>query len=303
MNNLKLISMLAFAAMFTLTGCKDDDDDPQNPPPPPPGQNDLSLNVMGLPQLGSDYVYEGWMIVNDFPISTGTFTINDDGNPSPSGFNVDEDELAAASRFMITIEPASGDDGQPSNTRVLAGDFDGNSAGLSTDDDNALDDDFDDAAGTYILATPTTSDDTDELSGVWFMSTFLGLQSQSLELPGLPEGWKYEGWVVIDEQPVSTGKFVLLNASDEQNLYSGTEPAPQFPGEDFVTNAPEGLTFPVNLAGSHLFISIEPQPDNDMSAPFSMRPLTATIPIDPDSDESYSFDNNDSSMPSGVVTR
>lgn len=306
MNYLKFLSMFAFAAMITLTGCKDDDDDNDTPPPPPPaGEDDLSLNVTGLPQLGSDYVYEGWIIVDDFPISTGTFTVDGDGDPSPAAFNVDEDELAEASGFMITIEPASGDDGVPSDTHILAGDFDGNSAGLTTDHDNSLGDDFDEATtnGSYLLNTPTTGDDTDNLSGVWFLSDFLGVESASLELPELPEGWKYEGWVVINDEPFSTGKFTQVDVSDEQDLYSGTEPAPEFPGEDFVTNAPDGHTFPVNLAGEPLFISIEPHPDNNFDAPFSMRPLVATIPVDPDVGESYDLDHDDSSIPSGVVTR
>lgn len=306
MSNLKFLSLFAIAAMLTFTSCDDDDDDPQPPPPPPSGEEDLSLNVSNLPALGSDYRYEGWIVVDGFPISIGKFQVNDNGDPSPSDFDANESEVNEASGFRITIEPEPDDNSDPSNTVILAGDFDGNSASLTTDDDDALGTDFDDveAQGTYYLATPTDGDGTNELSGVWWGLDPLVENTPGLLLPDLPEGWKYEGWAVIDEEYVSTGKFTSVSNSDEQNVdYGGNQPAPEIPGEDFLMNAPEGVTFPTDLSGQSLLISVEPYPDNS-TGPFGIQPLTEAIPVDAEPENTYTMDNNaDSSIPTGVVTR
>ena len=44
-----------------------------------------------------------------------------------------------------------------------------------------------------------------------------------LELPDLPDGWVYEGWVVADEGPITTGTFTALDAVDSGNPFSGAE--------------------------------------------------------------------------------
>ncbi|WP_418511911.1 anti-sigma factor [Corallibacter sp.] len=36
--------------------------------------SDLTLNLNGLEALGDDFVYEGWIIVDGEPVSTGTFS-------------------------------------------------------------------------------------------------------------------------------------------------------------------------------------------------------------------------------------
>lgn len=303
MSYLKILSMFAFVGMITFTGCKDDDDDDPTPPPPPPGQDDLSLNVNNLPDLGDDYVYEGWIIVEDFPISTGTFTINNDGNPVPSAFNLDEDQVFEASEFRITIEPSPDNDPDPSGVVILAGDFNGNSAGLNINHSAALGTNFSGAEGSYILQTPTDGGGTNELSGVWWLIDPLGINLPSLTLPDLPSEWRYEGWAIIDDRYVSTGKFDSATGSDDQNPYSGADNAPAFPGEDFLYNAPSDISFPTNLSGETLIISVEPNIDFG-PGPFSIQPLVASIPDNPTSGDSYDMDNNaDSSTPTGVVTR
>ena len=57
------------------------------------------------------------------------------------------------------------------------------------------------------------------------------------------------------------------------------KPGPPFPGEDYLVNAPMGLTFPTNLAGGTAVISIEPDPDNSPN-PFTLKPLVKMIPAD-----------------------
>ena len=60
-------------------------------------------------------------------------------------------------------------------------------------------------------------------------------------------------------------------------LFSGTTSGPQFPGEDFLMNAPQGLTFPLDLSGKKVVISVEPKPDTSPD-PSTIKPLEGTVP-------------------------
>ena len=80
-------------------------------------------------------------------------------------------DLSQAATIIITIEPDGDDDAIPADTHYLAGGVTGASAPLTVGHPAALGDDFSDAAGTYILATPTDgATDTDENSGIWFLA-------------------------------------------------------------------------------------------------------------------------------------
>ncbi|MGV6829132.1 MAG: anti-sigma factor domain-containing protein [Flavobacteriales bacterium] len=279
-----------------MVSCNNDDDNSTS-------QANLTLNLNGLEDLGNDYVYEGWIIVNEEPISTGVFTSTN----FPQTFSVNTNQLEAATKFVLTIEPAQDDDPNPSNTKYLVGDFSGNSADVNT----AIVGDFSNAAGKYILATPTNGMPTNENSGIWFLDLPGGTPPPltGLTLPTLPEGWKYEGWAVINGIPVTTGKFTNVNATDEFDGYSGPDPlgSPNgddgfFPGEDFLENAPSGLTFPTDLAGMTAVISIEPEPDNSPN-PFTLKPLVDAIPGDAIDHNTYTMEQNLGSLPTGTVTR
>ena len=52
---------------------------------------------------------------------------------------------------------------------------------------------------------------------------------------------------------------------------------PNYPGEDFLQNAPAGLTFPTDLKGMTIVISVEPVPDNSPN-PFTLKPLAHMVP-------------------------
>lgn len=236
---------------------------------------EVALSFEGLEPLGDGFVYEGWAIVDGDAISTGRFTIEADGEQLAHSGSLVED-LAVATTFVLTIEPAEGDDPAPADAHVLAGDFVDGVADLNVAHPAALGSDFSDAGGEFVLATPTTDATDDELSGIWFIR--LDPTRAGLDLPELPAGWVYEGWAVIDGQPVSTGRFVSADGVDEFNGFSGTDASgPAYPGEDFIQNAPEGLDFPVDLTGSTVVISIEPL-DDDSPAPFAFKPLAAEVP-------------------------
>lgn len=279
--------------LFQLQSCKKKDDGPQT--------KTLQLNLQNLEELGSDFVYEGWLIVNGNPVSTGTFS----SISSAQNFSVSASDLDNASKFVLSIEPAVDSDPAPSATKILVGDFVGNSASLTT----ASVADFSSVEGKYILATPTNGSSTNENSGIWFLDLSSGAPSTGLTLPTLPAGWKYEGWVVVDGTPITTGKFTNVNATDEFNGYSGTMPLPApngndgfFPGEDFLNNAPSGMTFPLDLAGKNAVISVEPDPDNSTN-PFAIKPLLGMIPQTAVDHVTYMMQPNLGSLPSGTAMR
>lgn len=266
-----------------------------------PTTKDLILNITGLENLGSEYVYEGWIIVNSSPISTGRFSVNDNGELSQTGFTLNIDVLAAATTFILTIEPALGDDPAPSDVHILAGNFSGNSGQLAIGHSAALGNDFMSTSGKYILATPTNGPNTNENSGIWFLDLSSGSPSVGLMLPALPTGWKYEGWVVTSGIPVTSGKFISVTGVDEFDGFSSTMGGPPFPGEDYLTNEPAGLTFPVDLSGGKAVISIEPDPDNS-PLPFLLKPLVGDIPANAADHNTYDLVQN-LSFPTGTINR
>ncbi len=240
----------------------------------------------GLEPLGAGYVYEGWIIVDGTPISTGRFS-----DPSVIS-NFETDETPAA--YVLTIEPEPDADPGPSDVKVLGGDFSADEAQLSTAHGAALGTDFSNAAGGAILATPTTAaDGTDDTNGVWFLDP-TG-PAASLSLPTLPAGWTYEGWVVGDNGPISTGTFSDPAAADSDGAgpTAGPDAAPPFPGQDFINPA-------IDVTGRTVVISVEPVPD-DSAAPFAIKPLV----IDAMSGAVGTledFGQNLGSVPSGTVT-
>lgn len=272
------------------------DDDSANP------ADNLTLNFSGLENLGDQATYEGWIIVDGSPVSTGTFDVDDSGNLTQSTFTVDQDDLDNAATFVLTIEPVPDNDPAPSDVHILAGDFSGVNAPLTVDHGAALASDFTSATGGYILATPTDTDDTNERSGVWWLAPAQG-PGAGLDLPTLPAGWAYEGWAVIDGTPVSTGTFTNPGLADDNALYSGDQAGPSYPGEDFLQNAPSGLTFPTDLAGKTVVISIEPVPDNS-PAPFTLKPLVGPVPADAADHFLYQMNNNATATnPTGTAAR
>jgi len=268
----------------------------------------LELSFTGLEALANGFYYEGWAIVDGAPVTTGKFNVGSDGSLvtltgaaiAGGAFETGMD-LANASAIVITIEPSGDTDAVPAETHIVSGTVLGGSASLSVGDGSALGDDFTSATGAYILATPTNGADNDENSGIWFLSLESGSPAAGLDLPTLPSGWAYEGWAVIGGTPVTTGRFTALDAVDLDDPFSGTEAGPPFPGEDFLVNAPAGLTFPTDLAGATAVISIEPEPD-DSSAPFTLKPLVGGIDAAAVDHVTYSIANNASGFPTGTAT-
>jgi hypothetical protein len=278
---MKKVLNLAFAFTIAIlfVACSDDDNTVTT-------TGDLTIDLTGLEELGSDFVYEGWLIVDGSPISTGTFT----SVSFPQTYTVAINDLESATTFVLSIEPAreTGEEAlAPAPTKILVGDFSGNSASVNSDN-IVVDSSGDiitlgDSWGKYILATPTDVDDSNEASGVWFLDNSGAAAVAGLGLPTLTDGWKYEGWVVLNGTPVSTGTFIWANGEDDNaatSPYKGTEGnGPGFPGEDYLTGSAAGVDFPTDLKGATVVISVEPSPDNS-AAPFTLKPLAHVVPAD-----------------------
>jgi hypothetical protein len=287
MNYSKLLLLCLLVSGFVA--CDNDDEDPDQ---------DLVVQLSNLPTLNDGFQYEGWIIVDGAAISTGTFDAT--GNVTTS---IDRTQLDDATRYVLTIEPDPDPSADPSSTHILAGDFNGNVAALTIGHSAALGSDFTDATGKYILATPTNGADTDENSGVWWLDNSNPPAVAGLTLPDLADGWKYEGWAVIDGTPVSTGTFTDINAADEADEFSGDTPGPAYPGEDFLVNAPDGLTFPTDLSEANVVISIEPDPD-DSALPFFLKPLAHQVPANAEDHMVFDMENNiANTLISGTATK
>ncbi len=263
----------------------------------------LYFDVSNFPTLEGGVYYEGWAIIDGAPVTTGKFNVVDGKTVGPDGEEIEafhiEEDLAAATTIIVTIEPAGDTDTTPSDTKFLAGDVnaDGESE-LTIAHPAALGTDFSDAAGQFILATPSNGNDTDEFSGVWFLDP--SGPSESLTLPTLPAGWVYEGWAVIDGVPVSTGTFLSAAGADSGEPFGGPDGTPPFPGEDFLLNAPDGVTFPTDLREVPIVISVEPYPD-DAPTPFVLKPLVGMAPADAADHVLYDLGLNIDDLPTASI--
>ena len=288
---IKKMFLAVLAIGMIATSCSNDDDNVG------PTNSDLTLNLSGLESLGSNFVYEGWIIVDGAPVSTGTFT----SVTFPQTFSVNTTQLNNATAFVLSIEPVVDPDPAPAATKVLRGEFTGNSAMVNT----GLIGDFSTASGQFFLRTPTDETGGNNMNdeyGVWFGTPGMP-PTPNFVLPVLPEGWAYEGWVVGDSGPLTTGTFTAFNTVDSSNGFSGIEnnAGPPIPGEDFFLNAPAGETFPLDIRGRTVVISVEPVPD-DSPAPFALKPLVGTAGNDT-APATHSFGQNLGSLPTGSVSR
>ena len=286
----RAFACMTIAALTAVVGCGDDDADDTTTDTttptdmfvpaldmsdPPSETRTLRYTFEGLPTLGDGYEYEGWIIVDGTPVTAGRFDIVD-GAPSPATYEIDAAMADAATMYVLTIEPSVGDDPAPSDTHVVAGPFESGTATLTIGHMAALGDDFTSAAGTFFLATPTSAAMDDDALGIWFIDASSGSPAAGLDLPALPPGWVYEGWVVdvsgANPVPISTGTFTATDAADSDGAgeAAGDLSAPPYPGQDFIDPARD-------LSANHMaVISIEPMPD-DSAAPFQLKPLAVMI--------------------------
>lgn len=288
-----------FVLALMIIGCSDNDDGlkvPQN--------SNLEINITGLEDLGSDYVYEGWILVNGAPITTGTFTVGANNVMSQNSFSVNSETLEAATAFVLSIEPTNDPDPSPAPTKLLSGAFNSNTATVSVMDQVG---DFSNASGTFFLRSPTDEsngmNNGNDENGLWFGTPGMP-PVPNLTLPALSSGWVYEGWVVVaGVGPITTGQFIdpVAQTMDGLAPFSGPNAGPPIPGEDFFLNAPDGIEFPLDVRGRTVVVSVEPFPDNS-PAPFLLKPLVG-IAGQETAPAIHDLSLNSASLPTGTITR
>lgn len=289
----------------------------------------VTMDISGLNALGDSAWYEAWVIwLEKTPSgelesykSIGVFTVDEQGQPSQTEFDVNLGYLQGALNILLTIEPdnvpgerytiSQQQDSTvidtifaPSNYKLLAGKVFANTAQLHLGHKMILDYDFFQASGSYILNTPSDTTNAQKSSGIWFVKyDTTGKMISGLDLPLLPSNWSYEGLIDINGELISTGKFTDPSKKDEGNLYADTLGTPYaFPGEDFLTNAPAGFTFPLDLRGREVFINMNPPHPANCNKPFELIPFNSVIPQDAVANKVYEMQDNTDTFPNGDVS-
>ncbi len=255
-----------------------------------PSRFRVALSIDGLQPMSNAFQYQLWARTESGFVGSDQFNVGSDGRfINPQGQVISNtlsmtSNVADASVLFLVINGKGDSPVVPSSKRVLAGALTAGAATLQLSHEEGLGVDFSAASGQFVVATPTDADGSNERSGVWFgtRSGGAGGFAPSLELPELPNGWRYEGFVELsDGTTLPTGTFSRGDRVDDAALFFGGD-SPVVPGEDFLVNAPDGVTFPVDLAGATVFITAELTDDDDVSAPSSVRVLSGTVPAGAD---------------------
>ena len=260
------------------------------------GRHPLLIGAQDLPHL-TGAQYEAWVVKGDRKLSAGVFNVRERRAQllllrSPI-------DPARADMIVVTIEPVPDPDPGPSAVAILAGEPQRHFAALRFPIDLRR------VAGSFILATPTDDDPANETAGVWFLDP-AGGPGPSLTLPQPPAGWVFEGWGVTQGTPLSTGRFTSVTGPDLASPFSGPNPGPPFPGEDFVAQLPAGVDPPVNLADGRSMIVVTLEPDiggTDPTGrgPFSIKPLAASVPAGASPGTSLPLGRDLSTVPKAIA--
>ena len=295
----------------------------------------IDINIKGMNALGDSAWYEGWLTWLEKSaageikktLSVGLLDMNTAGELVLSK-KINTGYLQGGLTLLITIEedtvhgfqvtPTDTLEG-PGEYHIIATTITANYSIFSVGDPILLNFNFYDVDGIYILDTPTALGQNPE-SGLWFVNqdttiedildtagTVVGKDTiisllPGLNLPDLPTNWTYEGWVIMDSDTLSTGKFTSAVGADQSSIYSSDQgPGYAYPGEDFFNNAPPGLTFPTDLSGRQFFITVEPNYPPCSNKPYTLIPFITTIPNDAKPKMNYHMDKNTESFPGGEL--
>lgn len=248
-----------------------------------PSRENSPQHESGFLSLGEFNVRAGDPVPYDRAGNPARFIIPPDQNPQL----LDDVVITIDTSETNTVDSLQG-------SIVIGGQFRGDADVAVADLDEAYADafssDFSGVTGKFTITAPTSPADSN--SGVWFIdqqgaTTVAGLRN----LPVLPKGWRYEGWVgyaVVQIQPgkttesfhyFSTGRFLRADTAD----FDGAGPGRGlgtglgFPGQDFITSYVGGPPPPVDLRYRTFMVTIEPVPDNSPD-PFSLAVLSTQSP-------------------------
>lgn len=274
----------------------------------------VTLSFDGLRPLPVGLNYQAWLVVGTRDDFWGSplvlFDVDEGGQmvdpvsdtllAGPFPTNLKAGEVFAVA---VSLEASNTLVAYSSYSFVMSGEVAQGTADLSHENFLAFGASLFEAAGRFVLATPTDDDPENERSGIWFMDTASTPAEAGIDLPEAPEGWNYESWVMLDTQPVSLGRFLSPVGPDSSGVHSGGLAPPPFPGEDLLTDAPTGLTFPADLTGARVFVTLEPwmEWDKEPEAPFFIRLLDGQVPPEAVPGAVYSLTSLVSELPSGTA--
>jgi hypothetical protein len=316
----KLFTISTLGLLLLLGGCGEDGNGPVEPGP----YDSVVIELFDASHLPGEYFYQLWaakydtrlassstlewiplMEFNVTPVNEGsspdiitTITGQVIPNNTQFGLPIDFEDYDSA---LITIEEPGASTGMPSSSVIGATqipDFNIRTIGIL-----AFPEDVDSGGVSFCqLATPTDADTLNDRSGVWFVQN-LDTQTRGLALKAAPPGWIYEGWARHDDTWLSTGKFSNPGMADEFSGYSASlNPSPNFPGEDFLSNGPLGVTFPWTFVdGDSVMVTMEPNPDPE-DGPFGIRLLVRSMSPLPVPRIATPLSMNDKVMPNGTLT-
>ncbi|MCA9390108.1 hypothetical protein KC571_01785 [candidate division WWE3 bacterium] len=278
-------------------------------PTPTPAPRYVSLVLDNLPTLANGH-YAAWVVGLNSTYQVGEFNVNESGKLTTlDGNEIAENEFILGDfsetpdEVIVTIEVGDTNVSEPSATVLMRGKLQN---GIGAMEFSAVD--LSAAEGTFVLATPTNGADTDETSGIWFISLNDDKTEESagLTVPTAPEGWQYAGWVDYNGVILETGKFVSPNAADFLGLYNGDQDAPPFPGEDFINNAPNTIEsgFPIALPSDNtrVYVTLEPISEEFAEETLGLEVFSANVAADAQPQTNYSFERvYQDNFPSGLV--
>lgn len=291
------------AVALLLVGTQACGNTPRQFNPLPAALGDLrgvALGFEGLrPLTDQQGRYAVWVFLdNRDVIALGPFNVNEQGRPVNSSGDIIERFTADQNLFstvsvLITIEPGGVPGESPGQAAILQGPFIDGVAQLNVPAPLLTTE----AAGSYRVFTPTDGPDTNEGSGLWAVSEDGG---PLLQLPPLNNVYSWEHYIILNGQALTMGRFRSPVAPDFANPFSGPEPAPEFPGEDFLENAPEGVEFPADLSGARFLLTLEPVLD-DTAEPSQLVVLEAILPAGLQGGEIIELTNRTAEFPTGTA--
>jgi len=256
---LLVIVFIIVGGLFLLNRIEAENPTPQELTLTPIPTSKVSFVLNGLTQIiDSEYVIwgessAGTRLLGAFTLDNARKIVPARGSEFLNNELHLEMSLSAVTRIFITLEQP-GTNEQPLGAEILSADIE-EGIGALLSPLTALEG----LIGEYMLATPTDGPSSNETSGIWFARPDAdGGESAGLTLPALPQGWEYSGVVRHQDVLLPIGTFNSGTVADSFSGYSGIEPAPAFPGEDFLTNQPAavGFDFPINLADGTTEVSI-----------------------------------------------
>lgn len=300
MRNLGLPLVLA---CFVMVGCDSGGEEPDETE-----MGSLFLTINGMTPLPGDAHMEGWVVtLANSARSVGKFTVDDTGTlVDLSGNPIEERRfdtnfaLDSALVMYITIEPPGDANDIPSETRLMGGLFVDGQASLRAADFEGIEDELTLAVGTYIVETPTDGPGTNETSGIWFVNLTGGPPARGLRVAIPIQGWQFQAWAEFDGIPVDMGVISHHSQPDESSLHSGPQLGYNYPGEDFLVNAPAGLNFPVTVDGARVYVTLEPDSDPD-PGPSQFVLFEARVPGEPAQGQTYNMANLIDQFPIGTA--